>query len=36
MADADTLAALKEQSRAISAAMNPQVVDRTLARRPSS
>tara|TARA_Y100000815_G_C13194849_1_gene444440 strand:- start:428 stop:895 length:468 start_codon:yes stop_codon:yes gene_type:complete len=36
MADADTLAALKEQSRAISAAMNPQVVDRTLARGPSS
>ena len=36
MADADTLAALKEQSRAISAAMNPQVVDRALARRPSS
>ena len=36
MANADTLAALKEQSRAISAAMNPQVVDRTLARGPSS
>ena len=36
MADADSLAALKEQSRAISAAMNPQVVDRTLARGPSS
>ncbi len=36
MADADTLAALKEQNRAISAAMNPRVVERTLARGPSS
>ena len=36
MADADTLAALKEQNRAISAAMKPQVVDRTLARGPNS
>lgn len=36
MADADTLAALKEQNRAISTAMKPQVVDHSVARRPSS
>ena len=36
MAEADTLAALKEQSRAIAAAMNPRVVDSSQPRRPSS
>jgi multidrug efflux system membrane fusion protein len=36
MADADTLAALKEQHRAITAAFDRQVVDRNVARRPSS
>lgn len=36
MADADTLAALKDQNRAVSTAMKPQVVDRSVARRPSS
>lgn len=36
MADADTLAALKEQNRAITAAFERQVVDRNVARRPSS
>lgn len=36
MADADTLAALKEQQRAITAAFKTEVVDRSVARRPSS
>jgi membrane fusion protein, multidrug efflux system len=36
MADAETLAALKQQNRAISEAMKPQVDERTLAQRPSS
>ncbi|GAB6387713.1 efflux RND transporter periplasmic adaptor subunit [Stutzerimonas marianensis] len=36
MADADTLAALKEQNRAITAAFKTEVVDRNVARRPSS
>lgn len=36
MADADTLASLKEQQREINAAFDRQVVDRTVARRPSS
>jgi multidrug efflux system membrane fusion protein len=36
MAEADTLAALKEQSRAIAAAMNPRLVDSSQPRRPSS
>ena len=36
MAEADTLAALKEQSRAIAAAMNPRVVDTSRPRVPSS
>jgi len=33
---AETLAALKQQNRAISEAMKPQVDERTLAQRPSS
>lgn len=36
MADAETLAALKQQNRAISEAMKPQVVERSLAQHPSS
>mgnify|MGYP002713645914 CR=1 FL=1 len=36
MADAETLATLDRQRRAISEAMKPQVVERTLAQRPSS
>ena len=36
MADADTLAALQEQQRAISAALKTEVVDRSVTRRPSS
>lgn len=36
MADADTLAALKEQQRAITAAFKTEVVDRSVTRRPSS
>jgi len=36
MADADTLASLKKQQREINAAFDRQVVDRTVARRPSS
>ncbi|TCD24548.1 efflux RND transporter periplasmic adaptor subunit [Pseudomonas sp. IC_126] len=36
MADADTLTALKEQNRAITAAFKTEVVDRSVARRPSS
>lgn len=36
MADADTLAALKEQHHAITAAFKTEVVDRSVARRPSS
>src|SRR5690606_35010855 len=36
MADADTLASLKEQQREINAAFDRQVVARTVARRPSS
>jgi len=34
MADADTLAALQEQHRAISAALKPQVVDRSMPQPP--
>ncbi|MCQ2028964.1 efflux RND transporter periplasmic adaptor subunit [Stutzerimonas zhaodongensis] len=36
MADADTLAALKEQQRAVTAAFKTEVVDRSVTRRPSS
>ncbi|MBA1265330.1 efflux RND transporter periplasmic adaptor subunit [Stutzerimonas stutzeri] len=36
MADADTLAALQEQHRAISAALKPQVVDRSMPQPPST
>jgi multidrug efflux system membrane fusion protein len=36
MADAETLATLRQQNRAISEAMKPQVVERSLAQRPSS
>lgn len=36
MADADTLAALEEQQRAITAAFKTEVVDRSVTRRPSS
>ncbi|EWC40894.1 efflux RND transporter periplasmic adaptor subunit [Stutzerimonas stutzeri] len=36
MADADTLAALRQQNRAIREALKPQVVERALAQRPSS
>lgn len=36
MADADTLATLQEQHRAISAALKPQVVDRSKAQPPNS
>jgi len=34
--DDDSLAALKEQHRAITAAFKTEVVDRSVARRPSS
>ncbi|MBC8649369.1 efflux RND transporter periplasmic adaptor subunit [Pseudomonas sp. MTM4] len=36
MADAETLAALKEQHRAITAAFKTEVVDRSVTRRPNS
>jgi multidrug efflux system membrane fusion protein len=36
MADAETLATLQEQHRAISAALKPQVVDRATPKPPSS
>ena len=36
MADADTLAALREQNRAITAAFKTEVVEHNVARRPSS
>lgn len=36
MADAETLATLRQQNRAISEAMKPQVVERSVAQRPSS
>ncbi|MCQ4316047.1 efflux RND transporter periplasmic adaptor subunit [Stutzerimonas zhaodongensis] len=36
MADADTLAALKEKQRAVTAAFKTEVVDRSVTRRPSS
>jgi len=35
MADADTLATLQEQHRTISAALKPQVVDRSVLQPPS-